>query len=156
MSIVKTNLRVRPIEAARDISYAPTAGIAPNNVQDAIETVQANVVAAAALAAVTPPAIVPTAVNFAMSPYTVLATDYLLEVDTTGGAVVIQTQASASRANKPFTVKDIVGNASVNAISVARAAAETIDGLTAYPMDSAYDAKTFKPKLAGTGYEVES
>ena len=152
MSVVQTDLRVSPVAAARSISYDPSPGVNEVNVQDAIEAVQANVVAAAAV----PPAIVPTAVNFAMSPYTVLATDYLLEVDTTGGAVSIQTAASASRSNKPFTVKDIAGNAAVNAISVLRTGAETIDGLTSYPMDSAYDAKTFKPKLAGAGYEVES
>jgi len=152
MSVVQTDLRVSPVAAARSISYDPSPGVNEVNVQDANEAVQANVVAAAAV----PPAIVPTAVNFAMSPYTVLATDYLLEVDTTGGAVSIQTAASASRSNKPFTVKDIAGNAAVNAISVLRTGAETIDGLTSYPMDSAYDAKTFKPKLAGAGYEVES
>src|SRR6185436_18873787 len=113
---------------------------------------QANIVAAAGV----PPAIVPTAVTFAQSPYTVLPTDYLLEVNTTGGPVVIQTQASASRGNKPFTVKDIAGNSSVNAISVNRTGAETIDGLTAYPMSTDFMSLTFKPKLAGTGYEVES
>lgn len=150
--LVKTNLRIRPMEAARDVSYAPTAGITPNNVQDAIEAVQANVVAAGLV----PPAIVPTPVNFAMSPYTVQSTDYLLEVDTSGGAVSIQTQAAASRANRPFTVKDITGNASANAISVLRTGAETIDGLTSYPMSTDFAALTFKPKLAGTGYEVES
>lgn len=139
-------------EAARHLRYEPSAGIVATNVQTAIEAVQANVVVASA----TPPAIVPTPVTFAQSPYTVLPTDYLLEVDTTGGAVSIQTAASASRGNKPFTVKDIAGNAAVNAISVLRTGAETIDGLTSYPMDSAFDAKTFKPKLAGTGYEVES
>lgn len=150
--LVKTDLRVRPVAAATDISYMPSAGVTPNNVQDAIEAVQANVVAAALV----PPAIVPTAVNFAMSPYTVQSTDYLLEVDTTGGAVTIQTQASATRANRPFTVKDIAGNSSVNAISVLRTGAETIDGLSSYPMSTDFASLTFKPKLAGTGYEVES
>jgi hypothetical protein len=137
---------------ARRIRYEPQAAIAATNVQDAIQAVQANVVAAAS----SPPAIVPTAVNFAMSPYTVLATDYLLEVDTSGGAITIQTQASASRANKPFTVKDISGNAAANNISVVRTGAETLDGLTTYPLDSDFRSLTFKPKLAGTGYEVES
>jgi hypothetical protein len=154
MSVIQTDLRVNPIAAARNVSYDPSPSVAAIDVQHAIETVQANLVAAVAVASVTPPAIVPTAVNFAMSPYTVLATDYLLEVDSTGGAVVIQTAASASRANKPFTVKAI--NANPNGISVNRTAAETIDGLTSYPMVDAYDAKTFKPKLAGDGYEVES
>lgn len=152
MSIVQTDLRVFPVAMAREVSYEPSAGVAAIDVQNAIQAVQANVVAAALV----PPAIVPTAVNFAMSPYTVLATDYLLEVDTTGGAVVIQTAASASRSNKPFTVKDIAGNSSVNAISVLRTGAETIDGLTSYPMSTDFASLTFKPKKAGNGYEVES
>jgi hypothetical protein len=150
MPVVQTDLRVFPVAAAREVSYDPSPGIVAIDVQSAIEGVQANVVAAGLV----PPAIVPKAVDFAMSPYTVLPTDYLLEVDTTGGAVVIQTQASASRANLPFTVKAI--NANPNGISVDRAAAELIDGLASYPMVDAYDAKTFKPKLAGDGYEVES
>jgi hypothetical protein len=150
--LIRTDMRTRPVAAARNISVQPTGGITSTDVQSALQELQSEIISGS----VTPPAIVPTAVNFAMSPYTVLPTDYLLEVDTTGGAVTIQTAASASRANKPFTVKDIAGNAAVNAISVVRTGAETIDGMTSYPMDSAYDAKTFKPKLAGNGYEVES
>jgi len=150
MSVIQTDLRVSPIAAARNVSYSPSPGVAAIDVQRAIEAVQANVVTAS----VTPAAVVPTAVNFAMSPYTVLPTDYLLEVDTTGGAVVIQTAAAVSRTNRPLTVKAI--NANPNGISVNRTAAELIDGLASYPMVDAYDAKTFKPKLAGDGYEVES
>ena len=152
MSVIQTDLRIFPVASAREVSYDPSPGIVAIDVQNAIEDVQANVVAAALV----PPAIVPTAVTFAMSPYTVLPTDYLLEVDTSGGAVDIQTAASASRTNLPFTVKDITGDASTNAISVLRAAAETIDGLTSYPINSDFMALTFKPKLDGTGYEVES
>lgn len=151
MSTITTDMR-ETRESARRIRYEPSGTIISTNVQEAIEELEADIVASGS----TPPAITPTAVNFAMSPYTVQPTDYLLEVDTTGGAVVIQTQASASRSNRPFTVKDIAGNAAVNAISVLRTGAETIDGMTTYPMDAPYDAKTFKPKLAGTGYEVES
>jgi hypothetical protein len=152
MSVIQTDLRVNPVAAARNVSYAPTAPLTAITVQAAIDQLQGEIT----VGSVTPPAIVPTPVTFAQSPYTVLSTDYLLEVDTTGGAVTIQTAASASRGNKPFTVKDIAGNSAVNAISILRTGAETIDGMTSYPMDSAYDAKTFKPKLAGTGYEVEA
>lgn len=152
MSVIRTDLRVYPVASARRVSVEPVSGIVALDVQSALEELQGEIITGST----TPAAIVPTAVNFAMSPYTVLATDYLLEVDTTGGAVVIQTAASASRVNKPFTVKDIAGNSAVNAISVLRTGAETIDGLSAYPIDSPYDAKTFKPKLGGTGYEVES
>ena len=151
MSTIQTDMRdtLEAFQASR-IPYEPSAGIAANNVQDAIEAVQANVV----VASVTPPAMIPKVVTFAMSPYTVLPTDYLLEVDSTGGAVVIQTQASVSRARLPFTVKAINGNPS--GISVARAGAETIDGMMSYPIDALFDAKTFLPKSTNDGYEVSS
>ena len=151
MSTIQTDMRDRLewMQASR-IPYEPSAGVIADNVQDAIEAVQSNVAAGA----VKPPAITPTVVTFAMSPYTVLPTDYLLEVDSTGGAVVIQTAASASRSRLPFTVKAI--NANPNGISVARTAAETIDGLTSYPIDAPYDAKTFSPKSTNDGYEVSS
>src|SRR4051812_9000165 len=118
--LVQTELRARPVAAARDISYGPTAPLTAVDVQTAIQQVQAGGVADS----VTPAAIVPTSVNFAMSPYTILPADYLIEVDTSGGQVQLQTAASASRVNKPFTVKDITGNASTNPIAVLRTAAE--------------------------------
>lgn len=152
MPVIQTDLRIRPVARASSVSIEAIPGIAANDVQTALELIEGQVIVNAA----SPPAIVPKAVNFAMSPYTILATDYLLEVDTTGGAVALQTAASATRGNKPFTVKDIAGNAAVNAISVLRTGAETIDGQTSYPIDSAFGAQTFKPKLAGNGYEVES
>jgi hypothetical protein len=150
MTTVRTSLGWK--ESARRWRFEPASGITATDVQTAIQQVQANIVAAALV----PPAIVPTAVNFAMSPYTILATDYLLEVDTSGGAVDLQTQASATRSNHPFTVKDITGNASTNLLRVLRTAAETVDGLTAYPINSDFAALTFKPKLAGGGYEVSA
>ena len=153
MSTIQTDMRDRMewMQASR-IPYEASAGITADNVQDAIEAVQAN----AAAAASSPPAITPKSITFAMSPYTILPTDYLLEVDTTGGVVVLNTGASAARGNRDFIVKDIAGNSAVNAISVVRTGAETIDGMTTYPMDTPYDAKTFTPKLAGNGYEVSA
>lgn len=152
MSVVRTDLRIRPSARADDVSVQPIPGLTAVDVQTALEQLEGQVIAVVS----SPPAIVPKAVNFAMSPYTVLPSDYLLEVDTSGGAVQIQTGASALRGNKPFTVKDITGNAETNNISVLRTGAETIDGLTTYPIASNYQAFTFKPKLAGNGYEVES
>lgn len=151
MSTIRTDMRenMEWLPATR-VPFEASGGVVAYNVQDAIEVVQGNIAAGAA----TPPAIVPTAVNFAMSPYTVQPTDYLLEVDSTAGAVVIQTQASAGRGRLPFTVKAI--NANPNGISVARTAAELIDGLTSYPIDAPYDAKTFSPKSTNDGYEVSA
>lgn len=143
--LVKTDLRARPTESARNISYEPTAPITAHDVQSAIEQVQA--------IAVLPSGSMPTAVTFAQSPYTPTSTDTVLLVNTTGGAVVIQLPLSGSRLTAtgyvPLVVKDDAGNSAVNAISVVRAGAELIDGLTAYPIDSAYTAVTFQPKASG-------
>lgn len=144
MGVVRTDLRdTRP--SAREISYSPVSPLTARNVQNAIEQVQAEVVANA----LKPPAIVPTLVTFAMSPYTVLATDYLLLVDTAGGAVTINMMAASARSNLPLEVKDSTGHAQANPISVVRNGADTIDGFTTYPLASDFDAKTFKPETGG-------
>lgn len=149
--LVQTDLRTRPIAAAQDISYDPTAPLTATNVQDAIEQVQAEV------AVLGTPGYNPTVVTFAMSPYTPVITDTVLLVDTTGGAVSIQMPLSAARLTAsgyvPLIVKDDVGNAAVSAITINRAGGETIDGLTAYVIDSNYTSVNLQPKAAG-GYDV--
>lgn len=147
MSVVKTDLRDTR-QRAKEIAYYPTSTLTGRNVQDAIDQVQAAVVVNSAK----PPAIVPTSISFASSPYTVLATDYLILVDTSGGAVTINMMAAAARNNLPVEIKDSTGNAAANPISVVRNGAETIDGLTTYPMASDFVAYTFKP--ATGGYKV--
>jgi len=146
MSVVQTDLRqTRP--SARETSYSPVAPLTAYNVQFAIEQVQAEIVANASK----PPAIVATSIAFANSPYTVLATDYLIDVDTVGGAVTINLPLAASRNNLDVTIKDSTGHSSTpgNAISVVRAGAETIDGLTTYPIASDFGAYKFKPITGG-------
>lgn len=95
----------------------------------------------------------PTPVNFAMSPYTPAATDQILLVDTSGGAVTIQMPLSATR-NLDLEIKDVTGNAAANPISVLRSGGENIDGLTTYPLDSAYAAAKLGTKTGG--YYVHS
>lgn len=146
--LVKTDLRFHPVAAARDVSYDPAAPLTAVNVQDAIGQVAA--------IAILPSGSTPKVVTFAMSPYTPLSTETSLLVNTTGGPVVIQMPLSATRLGATgyldLTVKDDVGNSAVNAISVLRAGAELIDGVTSYPIDTAYMATTFRAKAAG--YDV--
>lgn len=144
MSIVRTDLR-QTRQRAKEIYYGPTGGLGVFNVQDAIDKIQSEV----NTGSLTPPAIVATQVNFAQSPYTVLPTDYLIEVDTSGGAVQIQTAAGATRNNLEFTVKDINGHASTNNISVLKSGTDTIDGLATYPIASDFGAFKFKPSPSG-------
>lgn len=147
MSVVSTDLRnSRP--SARETTYSPVGPLTAYTVQGAIEQLQAEI----STALITPPAIIPKTITFAMSPYTVLPTDYLLDVDTSGGAVTINMMLAVARNNLELTVKDVTGNASTNNISVVRASAETIDGLTTYLIASDYGANKFKPKTGG--YQV--
>lgn len=141
MSVVQTDLR-NARERAKELRYYPTTGLVATNVQDAIDFV-------ASSGGTSPPSITPKVVTFAMSPYTILTTDYLILVDTSGGAVTLQTGAAAARTNKEVTIKDSTGNALTNNISILRTGAETIDGLTTYPIASDFGAVTLSPETGG-------
>lgn len=136
MPIVKTSLRVTR-ERAAQIRFYPAGAITATNVQDAIKE---------AASGVTPSG--GTAVTFAMSPYTPLATDTVLLVDSTAGAVVIAMPLAATRV-RDLEVKDAAGQSAINAISVNRTAPDTIDGLTTYTLDSAYASAKFGRQAGG-------
>lgn len=136
MTQIATDLR-NTRESARRIRFEPVGAITGTNVQDALQ--QVTVVSGGGT---------PTAVNFAMSPYTPVPTDTRLMVDTSGGAISIQMPLAATR-TLDLEVKDATGNAGANQISVLRAGAETIDGLTTYPIDGAFGAAKFGSKTGG-------
>lgn len=136
MTVIETTLGVTR-ERAELVKFYPAGSISATNVQDAIEEVALDALGGNVVN-----------VNVGMSPYTPLPTDGTLLVDTSGGAVTIQMPASATR-TRDLEVKDVTGNAAANPISVLRNGAETIDGLTTYPIDSAYGAATFGPKTNG-------
>lgn len=144
MTIVQTNMR-NTRQSARQLAYYPVQPLTAHDVQGAIEQVQAEIV----IASGTPPAIVAKQIAFSDSPYTVQPTDYLVLVDTSGGSVTVNLPLAAARGNLPVEIKDASGNAQANNISIVRAGAETIDGLTTYPIASDFDAYQFKPKTNG-------
>lgn len=140
MSIVKTDLRVTR-ERAAQLRYYPTPGITATNVQDAI--------VAAAAGGTSPPALTPTAVTVAMSPYAILPTDYLILVDCSGGAVVLTAGLASLRGNRAVTIKDDSGDSAANNITINRTAPDTIDEANSYVLATNYDACTLNPKPAG-------
>jgi hypothetical protein len=144
MSIVRTDLR-NTRERAKEIRFYPAATVGATNVQDAIEEVEGDVI----IAGTSPPQITPKIVTFAMSPYTVLPTDYLLLVDTTGGAVVLNMGLASDRAGRRVTIKDDVGNSAVNNITINRAGGDLVDGATSYVLDGNFAAATLDPKTGG-------
>jgi hypothetical protein len=86
--------------------------------------------------AATPQNLTFTVVTHASSPYTVLAADQFLEVDTTGGAVSILLP-NAPTTGRVIYIKDYKGNASTTNILVTTVGGSvTIDGQTTYTMAS--------------------
>lgn len=141
MSIVRTDLRTLR-ESAREIRFFPAPPITATNVQDAV--LQANSIS---------PSVPTTTVTAAMSPYSVVASDQIILVDTSAGPVQINMMPQAARFNLDLEIKDATGNAASNPISVVMSGSETADGLAPYPIDGNYGGATFKPK--GTaGYYV--
>ena len=93
-----------------------------------------------------------TPVNNAASPYTVLATDSFLAVNTSGGAVTIRLP-NAPATGTVFYVKDSNGTAAASNITVTTVGgAVNIDGATSFVMNTAYES--INVVFDGTAYEV--
>lgn len=135
MSIVHTDLRVTR-ERAKQIRFYPAGAVTATNVQDAIGQAAAG------------GGPVPTVVTLAMSPYTPLASDTLLMVDTSAGSVTIAMLLAATR-TLDLEIKDATGNAAANPISVTFSGGESADGLSPYTIDSNYASAKFGPKTGG-------
>lgn len=142
MTIAKTDTRENN---AKRLRFMPVVGLISTNVEDAILEVQGNV----ALNNTQPPTISATTVNFAQSPYAVQSTDYILEVDTAGGVVVITPQAVATR-SRPLEIKDVSLNAFTNNIQITG----PIEGQNPYLINSDGGSLTIRPNKAKTAYEV--
>jgi hypothetical protein len=136
MTIVSTDMR-QSRESARRIRFEPTLAIPATNVQDAIQQVQAIAIPAQ------------TVVTVAMSPYTPLATDRILLVNTSAGAVTINMPPAAGRLGLDLEIKDDTGNAAANPITVNGNGGETLDGFAAYPIDAPFAGVKFLPKAGG-------
>jgi hypothetical protein len=94
-----------------------------------------------------------TNVTHAMSPYTVLTSDYYLSVDCSGGAVTLNFP-NAPTFKQIWIIKDRTGNASTSNITITTPGATvTIDGLTSYVMTSNYQAINLLANASPT-YEI--
>lgn len=81
-----------------------------------------------------------TNVTNAMSPYTVTATDYYISVDASGGTVTINLP-DAPTANRQFIIKDRLGFAATNTITIkSLTGASTIDGQSTYNFTDNYES----------------
>jgi len=94
-----------------------------------------------------------TNVTNAMSPYTVLLTDFYLSVDTSGGAVQLNFP-NAPAFKRQFIIKDRTGTAATSNITLTTPGGTvTFDGLTTYTMNSNYQAIQLLANATPT-YEV--
>lgn len=86
------------------------------------------------------------------TPYVVAAGDNYLSVDTTTLAITVQLP-NAPATGRIFTIKDRIGNASGQNITVTTVGgAVNIDGATTYPIVNDYDS--INVLFNGTSYEV--
>lgn len=93
-----------------------------------------------------------TSVNFAMSPYTVTATDYFISVDASGGSITINLPDSTT-SNRQFIVKDRLGQSQTNNITIkSLTGTSTIDGQSSYMFVDNYES--LECLFHGTNYEV--
>ena len=81
-----------------------------------------------------------TSVNHATgSPYTVLATDYMLVCDPTAGTITLNLPGSAAK-GKRYEVADLTGQAATHSITVAANGADTILGLASLVLNNPYQS----------------
>lgn len=86
------------------------------------------------------------------SPYTVLATDYYISADTTGGVISVLLP-NAPTTGRIFVVKDKAGTSATNAITVTTVGGVvTIDGSATYTINTNREAISLI--FNGTSYEV--
>ena len=93
-----------------------------------------------------------TSISSANSPYTVLATDYFISVDTSAGQVTINFP-NAPTLYKTYAIKDRTGNAALNSIFLTTpGGVVTIDTVTSYKMEGNFESNELI--FNGTSYEV--
>lgn len=93
-----------------------------------------------------------TYVNVDMSPYFVLDDDVYLSVDSSGGPVTLLFP-DAAFTGEPYIAKDRTGSAAINNITITTVSGiDTIDGVTFFVMDSAYQSISLIGN--GSSYEI--
>lgn len=93
-----------------------------------------------------------TNVTTAMSPYTVLATDYFISCDATAGAITLRLP-NAPTTKRELIIKDRVGIAATNPINITTVGGVvTIDGATTVTFTDNYES--LEMLFNGTSYET--
>lgn len=88
------------------------------------------------------------AVSAQTADYTVTATDYIVTIDATGGNVTVTLPAASTSVGQMYRFKRLDGTG--NAVTIARAGADTIDGATSVAMTAQYQSKDVACLTAAT------
>lgn len=146
MTKLGTSLRTT-YDGAQLVKYRnASSGLAASDVQRAIDLIASGLI----LVQTQPPNLARRTINFAMSPYALQPNDYFLEVDTTGGAVTINTGLAAVHGNLPVIIKHVAGNAVANPVSIASSGGELFDGLASpIVIDFNFGGFNLQPKTGG-------
>lgn len=141
MPLIATQLN-NTRESARLLRTEVANGVTQTNVQKALEQLAAQ-----------PPVIIPTPVAAGQSPYTPLATDTTLYVDSSAGPVQILLRLAAERGGVPITVKDVGGAAYTKNITITPNGAETIETNPNFVIQTDFGGVNLNPR-SGVGYVV--
>lgn len=95
-----------------------------------------------------------TKIAFAASPYTVLSTDKVIEVNSTGGPVVVNLPAGVD--GKQYIIKDIAGTSGGNNITINRAGADTIEGAASLVISVNYSGYALYYDATTTAWKVSN
>lgn len=93
-----------------------------------------------------------TQVDDTMTPYTVLATDKLIETDTTGGVLNLLLPAGVD--GKQYFVKDIAGTALGNNVTITANGVETIEGAATTTLVANYQSVILYYDAASTDWKI--
>lgn len=93
-----------------------------------------------------------TPVAFALTPYTLLAGDTLIQTDSSVGAIDLVLPIGVD--GKTYIVKDGSGDAGTNAVTITSNGAETIEGGATYVVDTDYASIQLYYDLASTDWKI--
>jgi hypothetical protein len=97
-------------------------------------------------------AVTPNYTNVNTSPYTVLANDYYLSVDSSGGPIILRFPDTPTL-SKTYVVKDRLGTSGTNSITITTPSGiDLIDGATSFVMNTNFESVFIIGN--GTSYEI--
>jgi hypothetical protein len=149
MTTLVTNLLGATRESAKRIRVEPSALLAATNVQQALDGFASSIVITEGIRVVTDG-----------SPVAMLTSDFEIGIkQAIPGATTVNLVPAATwegfNAEYDLVIKDLLGDALTNNITIVPNGAETIDGLAQWVIDMDLGAARLRPLADGTGWWVK-